>query len=237
MNDKTDKNQNISRRDALKKMGALTATAAISMSGVEALASTVGSSGEAKKSLKVLLINGSARRKGNTFTLLSEIAGQLNKNSIDSEIVNIGSLPVHGCIACGRCHAEHLGKCVFDDDVCNKLLDKMAECDGIIVGSPVYYGQPAGQVLAVLQRMRSKTARQASRRRNGMPPRRSNCRFPDSANAFPDAQHAYRYFAILEHRLRNSRGRGFTRRRGLADHAHACRQHGLHAQAVCLRLS
>ena len=52
MNDKTDKNQNISRRDALKKMGALTATAAISMSGVEALASTVGSSGEAKKSLK-----------------------------------------------------------------------------------------------------------------------------------------------------------------------------------------
>ncbi len=153
MNDKTDKNQNISRRDALKKMGALTATAAISMSGVEALASTVGSSGEAKKSLKVLLINGSARRKGNTFTLLSEIAGQLNKNSIDSEIVNIGSLPVHGCIACGRCHAEHLGKCVFDDDVCNKLLDKMAECDGIIVGSPVYYGQPAGQVLAVLQRM------------------------------------------------------------------------------------
>ena len=148
-----DSDELISRRDALKKMGALAATAAISVSGVSALASCAPAAAGVDKKLKVLLINGSARRNGNTFTLLSEVAKQLKKNSVDSEIVSIGNRPVRGCIACGQCHAKQLGKCVFDDDVCDEIIDKMAECDAIIVGSPVYYGQPAGQLLAVMQRM------------------------------------------------------------------------------------
>lgn len=143
----------ISRREALKKMGALAATAAISASGVSALASCAPTAAASDKTLKVLLINGSARCNGNTFTLLSEIAKQLKKNSIENEIVGIGNRPVRGCIACGQCHVKQLGKCVFDDDVCNEIIDKMAECDAVIVGAPVYYGQPAGQLLAVVQRM------------------------------------------------------------------------------------
>ncbi|MBR1386783.1 MAG: flavodoxin family protein [Alloprevotella sp.] len=103
--------------------------------------------------MKVLLINGSPRRKGNTFTALSEIASQLEKNGIESEIVQIGVKPVRGCIACNQCRAKGLGRCVFDDDVCNQVVAKMAECDALVVGSPVYWGQPAGQVLSLVQRM------------------------------------------------------------------------------------
>lgn len=103
--------------------------------------------------MKVLLINGSARRKGNTFVALNEIATQLQKHSIESEIAQIGAKPVRGCIACGQCITKQLGRCTFDDDVCNEIAAKMADCDAVVIGSPVYYGQPTGQVLALQQRM------------------------------------------------------------------------------------
>ena len=101
--------------------------------------------------MKVLMINGSPRPKGNTALALSEIAKQLGKNGIDSEIVWIGNKPVRGCIACGQC-AQNGGRCVFDDDVCNQISAKFAEADALIVGSPVYYGQPNGAVLSIIQR-------------------------------------------------------------------------------------
>ncbi|MBR3566243.1 MAG: flavodoxin family protein [Paludibacteraceae bacterium] len=103
--------------------------------------------------MKVLLINGSARRNGNTFLALSEIAKQLQCEGIDSEIVQIGAKPVRGCIACGKCKANGNNRCVFDDDICNRVSEKMADCDALIVGSPVYYGQPNGSVLSLVQRM------------------------------------------------------------------------------------
>ena len=148
-----DNNENITRRDAIKRMGAVAATAAGATVSTSALASCAEAAGINVHNLKVLLINGSARRKGNTFTLLSEISEQLKKHSIESEIVSVGNRPVRGCVACGQCHAKNLGKCVFDDDVCNEIIAKMSECNAVVVGSPVYYGQPAGQVLSVLQRM------------------------------------------------------------------------------------
>ena len=97
------------------------------------------------------MINGSPRPKGNTALALSEIAKQLEKNGIDSEIVWIGNKPVRGCIACGQC-AQNGNRCVFDDDVCNQISAKFAEADALIVGSPVYYGQPNGAVLSIIQR-------------------------------------------------------------------------------------
>ena len=102
--------------------------------------------------MKVLLINGSPRQKGNTFVALSEIAGQLEKSGIESEIVWIGNKPVRGCIGCGRCHLDP-GACAFNDDVCNEISAKMESADALVVGSPVYYGQPNGALLAILQRM------------------------------------------------------------------------------------
>ena len=102
--------------------------------------------------MKVLLINGSPRQKGNTATALAEVAAQLQKNGIESEMVWIGNKPVRGCIACNQCKAKAEGRCVFDDDVCNRISEKFAACDALIVGSPVYYGQPNGALLAIIQR-------------------------------------------------------------------------------------
>lgn len=142
----------MSRRKAIKTIGATAAVAAASATGLSALASCAPEESNAEP-LKVLLINGSARRNGNTNRMLEEIAAQLEKNGVLSEIVQIGAAPVRGCIACGQCSAQRLGKCVFDDDICNSVIEKMAQSDGLIIGAPVYYGAPAGQALSLLQRM------------------------------------------------------------------------------------
>lgn len=102
--------------------------------------------------MKVLLINGSPRKEGNTATALAEVAKQLAKEGIESEIVWIGNKPIRGCAACGRCVANGLGRCVFDDDVCNRISEKFADVNALIIGSPVYYGQPNGALLSVIQR-------------------------------------------------------------------------------------
>ena len=98
------------------------------------------------------MINGSPRQKGNTSIALAEIAGQLEKLGIDSEIVWIGNKPLRGCIACNTCK-DKPGACVFNDDVCNGISEKMNDADALIVGSPVYYGQPNGALMAIVQRM------------------------------------------------------------------------------------
>lgn len=101
--------------------------------------------------MKALIINGSPRQKGNTSIALTEIAKQLEKLGIESEIVWIGNKPVRGCIACNTCK-DKPGACLFDDDVCNGISAKMNSSDALIVGSPVYWGQPNGAVLSIIQR-------------------------------------------------------------------------------------
>lgn len=101
--------------------------------------------------MKVLLINGSPHKEGCTFTALSEIKDQLEKEGIDSEIFWINNKPVRGCIACGKCGT--LEKCAFDDDVANEIIDKILESDGLIIGSPVYYAGPNGALCAILDRV------------------------------------------------------------------------------------
>ncbi len=106
-----------------------------------------------KGKMKVLLINGSPRRDGNTFSTLNEIAEQLQKHGVESEIFQIGTKPVRSCINCGGCRRNGDNKCVFDDDICNTVSQKLAEADALVVGSPVYYGQPNGGVLSLMQRV------------------------------------------------------------------------------------
>lgn len=103
--------------------------------------------------MKVLLVNGSPRKEGNTYTALKEIASQLGLRGIESEIVWIGVKPVRGCIACGQCKQRGENRCVFDDDITNEVIGKMESCDAIILGAPVYYGQPAAQAMCLQQRM------------------------------------------------------------------------------------
>ena len=102
--------------------------------------------------MKVLLINGSPRKEGNTAIALAEVAKQLAKEGIESEMVWIGNKPIRGCIACGQCKVKGIGRCVFDDDICNKISEKFEESNALIVGSPVYYGQPNGALLSIIQR-------------------------------------------------------------------------------------
>ena len=102
--------------------------------------------------MKVLLINGSPRQEGNTAIALKEVAKQLNLEDIDNEIIWIGNKPIRGCIACGQCKIQGLGRCIFDDDICNKISKKFEEANALIVGSPVYYGQPNGALLSIIQR-------------------------------------------------------------------------------------
>lgn len=101
--------------------------------------------------MKVLLINGSPRQEGNTHLALTEIAKTLAENGIDSEIVWIGNRPVRGCIACYKC--VELGHCVFRDDLMVDLEGKVADADGYIIGSPVYYAGPNGSLCALLDRL------------------------------------------------------------------------------------
>ncbi|MBR1939870.1 MAG: flavodoxin family protein [Bacteroidaceae bacterium] len=102
--------------------------------------------------MKVLLVNGSPHKQGNTFIALSEAAKMLNELGIETEIVHIGQKPMRGCIACNKCKENMDGRCVFNDDVCNEISAKYAEADGFIFGSPVYYGQPNGALLSLMQR-------------------------------------------------------------------------------------
>ncbi|WP_105302720.1 flavodoxin family protein [Anaerolactibacter massiliensis] len=100
--------------------------------------------------MKVLLVNGSPHPHGCTDVALSEVAMQLGKHGIETEMLWLGNEAIHGCIACGKCRKA--GKCIFDDAV-NRVAAKAEEYDGIVVGSPVYYGGPDSQICAFLDRL------------------------------------------------------------------------------------
>ncbi|HIZ24612.1 MAG TPA: flavodoxin family protein [Candidatus Gallimonas intestinigallinarum] len=100
--------------------------------------------------MKVLLVNGSPRAKGCTYTALSEVARILEQEGIETEIFQLGTKPVQDCIACMKCR-ENGGKCVFDD-VANELIEKAKGADGFVFGSPVYYAHHSGRVQSVLDR-------------------------------------------------------------------------------------
>ena len=101
--------------------------------------------------MKVLLINGSPHEFGCTYTALKEIEKTLNKELIDTEILWIGNKPIAGCIACMTCKRIH--KCIFNEDKVNKVIEDLPNIDGIVVGSPVYYAGPSGQLCAFLDRL------------------------------------------------------------------------------------
>ena len=101
--------------------------------------------------MKVVLINGSPHRKGNTFIALSEVAGALEKEGVQTEIIQLGIKAVQGCIACNKC--AELGHCVFQDTLYNQVREALQEADGIVVGSPVYYAGPNGALCPLLDRV------------------------------------------------------------------------------------
>ena len=100
--------------------------------------------------MKVLLINGSPKAKGCIHTALEIAAKELNAQGVETEEIHVGNKDIRGCIACLSCRKT--GKCVFDDLV-NETAPKLAAADGIVIGSPVYYGVPNGTVMSFMQRL------------------------------------------------------------------------------------
>jgi len=98
--------------------------------------------------MKVLMLNGSVRKNGNTGAALLEIAKVLKEQGIDSEIIEIKE-PVRDCIGCGGCTEEG---CRFTDDNVNEFIKKAKEADGFVFGTPVYYAHPSGRILSFLDR-------------------------------------------------------------------------------------
>lgn len=100
--------------------------------------------------MKVLLINGSPRANGNTAAALGEMAAVFTQEGMETEIIQVGNKDIRGCIACGGCGAK--GKCVFEDLV-NETSPKFQACDGLVVGSPVYYASANATLVAFLTRL------------------------------------------------------------------------------------
>jgi len=100
--------------------------------------------------MKALLINGSPKPNGCTARALKEVADTLEKEGVETEILTIGNQPMRGCIACGFCSKN--GKCVFNDIV-NEAAVKFEEADGLVIGSPVYYGSANGTLVSFLDRL------------------------------------------------------------------------------------
>lgn len=103
--------------------------------------------------MKVLLINGSSNQKGCTYTALNEVATTLEKEGIESEILQIGNASLRDCCGCFSCKSKTLGKCVFNDDIVNKVIEKAKDFDGFVFGTPVYYAHPSGRILSLLDRV------------------------------------------------------------------------------------
>ena len=100
--------------------------------------------------MKVLMINGSPRKEGNTAIALQEMEKIFQAEGIEVETVSIGGKDIRGCIACGQCHAK--GKCVFDDLV-NQTAPKFEAADGLVIATPVYFASANGSLISFIDRL------------------------------------------------------------------------------------
>ena len=100
--------------------------------------------------MKVILINGSPNAKGCTYTALEEVSKTLKSEGIETEIIHVGHKDIRGCIGCRQCKTK--GKCVFTDIV-NDIAPKFKECDGIVIGSPVYFASANGTLVSFIDRL------------------------------------------------------------------------------------
>jgi multimeric flavodoxin WrbA len=102
--------------------------------------------------MKVIAFNGSARRGGNTSILLGYVLGELAKEGIETELVEIGGANIHGCLACRKCSTRKDRRCSQTDDMGNVCIDKMAAADGILLGSPTYVTDVSPEIKALIDR-------------------------------------------------------------------------------------
>jgi len=104
--------------------------------------------------MKVLLVNGSPNENGGTYTALRIVSDSLEEEGIEAEILHLPKDPTQGCVSCFGCKKSDKARCVYNKaDIVNVILDKIDESDGLVLGTPVYYASPNGQLLAALDRV------------------------------------------------------------------------------------
>ena len=103
--------------------------------------------------MKVIAINGSPRKNGNTFFALSKMAEELEKEKIETTIIQVGSQKIRGCMGCGACFQAENNHCSITDDMLNNTSDLIREADGLILGAPTYYAGIAGTMKSFLDRL------------------------------------------------------------------------------------
>jgi len=102
--------------------------------------------------MKVVAFNGSARKQGNTAILIKHVFSELEKEGIETELVELAGENIQGCIACFKCFENKDGHCVAKNDIVNDCIDKMVEADGIILGSPTYFADITSGIKALMER-------------------------------------------------------------------------------------
>ncbi|AKB53496.1 MULTISPECIES: flavodoxin family protein [Methanosarcina] len=102
--------------------------------------------------MKVVAFNGSPRKEGNTAALIKHVLAELEKEGIETEVVQVGGKRIHGCTACGKCYEKKDKKCIIDKDIVNECIEKMLEADGIILASPTYFADLTPELKALIDR-------------------------------------------------------------------------------------
>lgn len=142
-----DNGKQITRREALKKMGAVAVGTALSASGLNAAENLNVTD---NREMKVLAINGSSRKDGNTAAMLNVVLQELEKQGYKTEHIQLAGQTIHPCKACFACSGEK--NCVFGNDMFQELYGKMTEADGILLGSPTYSADVSSTLKAVIER-------------------------------------------------------------------------------------
>jgi multimeric flavodoxin WrbA len=102
--------------------------------------------------MKVVAFNGSPRKQGNTSRMLSRALGEMEKEGIETELVQVGGKTIRGCIACFKCFENKDNRCAVDSDILNECIEKMIGADGILIGSPVYFSNMSSETKALIDR-------------------------------------------------------------------------------------
>lgn len=142
-----DNENHITRREALKKMGAIAVGTALGASGLNAFENLNVTE---NRNMKVLAINGSSRKDGNTADMLNLVLKELEKQGYETEQIQLAGQTIHSCRACFACSGKK--NCVFGDDSFQELYRKMTEADGILLGSPTYSADVSSTLKAVIER-------------------------------------------------------------------------------------
>ena len=103
--------------------------------------------------MKVVGINGSARKDGNTAILINTVFAELNKEGIETELIQLGGHPIRSCVACYHCFAQKNKQCIVNDDIIARSIEKILEADGLIVGSPTYFTDVTAEMKAFIDRV------------------------------------------------------------------------------------